>query len=226
MLRRLLRLAAEHDHDLLDEAASSGCVLMISRPPAARFRWRPVRPGRSSRRRRSQRRAHAPPADLRWLPSGANTLSMRNGALDRAFAHAQVALGDIVGVVGDRGSASSDRHRHVAHVALEVGAAHLALEALALNGQTGFRARQAGDADALGEVQGRLGILLLGRAGSAWRQARHRRAPAGNRACGRSASRSGRRGCTARHRRRNRRPARARRCRACRRRNHRPGRRA
>lgn len=85
----------------------------------------------------------------------------RNGALERTFADAEVAFGHIVGVVGD-----SDRlpavDVHVAHRPLEVRAAGLSLEALALDRQAGLGAGQARDAHALGHVERRLGVLLLG----------------------------------------------------------------
>jgi len=64
-------------------------------------------------------------------------------------------------VVGDRDRLPAV-DIHVAHHALECRAARLALESLALDGQAGLGANQAGDADTLVKVQGRLGVLFLG----------------------------------------------------------------
>ena len=85
----------------------------------------------------------------------------RDGALDRAFADAEIAFGNVVGMVGD-----PDRlpaiDVHVAHHALEAGAARLALEAFALDRQAGFGTGQPGNAHALGQVERRFGVLFLG----------------------------------------------------------------
>jgi hypothetical protein len=90
---RLLGLAAEHHLAICSRnAALSQRSVHVSTPPAARFRCSPARPGRSSRRRRSRRRAHAPPAACACCRRARDGLD-RDRALDRALAHAQVALG-------------------------------------------------------------------------------------------------------------------------------------
>jgi hypothetical protein len=152
-----LGLAAEHEEDLLDE------TLAKLRAHALHTSRGTTIAGLFNRADHlAHPAAHAGLVHHRLAALAAVTQGDgfdRDRLRHRALAHAQVALGHVVGMVG-HGNRLPAVNLHVAQLTFELRTARLALEALALHGQAALGPGQPRDADALGEVQRRLRVLL------------------------------------------------------------------